>query len=68
MEPGLAARTRIGLVDASKPPLPAEAVGQHDLLAAPFRYVPPTPARFRVAHVEGQARVMCAPLSLIRVA
>lgn len=41
------------MLDASKPPLPAEAVGQHYLLAAPFRYVSPTPSRFRAAHMPG---------------
>ena len=41
------------MLDVSKPHLPAEAVGQHYLLAAPFRYVPPIPSRFRAAYMPG---------------
>jgi hypothetical protein len=35
------------LLEASKPPLPAEAQGQHFLLFTPFRYRSPFPSRFR---------------------
>jgi hypothetical protein len=41
------------MLETSKPPLPAEAAGLHCLLAAPFRYVPPTPSRFRTANMPG---------------
>ena len=41
------------MLESSKPPLPAEASGLHYLLAAPFRYVPQTPSRFRAAHMPG---------------
>ena len=41
------------MLDASKPPLPPEAQGIHYLLAAPFRYLPPTGSRFRSAHMPG---------------
>jgi len=41
------------LLDASKPPLPPEARGTHYLLAAPFRYLPPTGSRFRSPHMPG---------------
>ena len=41
------------MLDASKPPLPLEAQGIHYLLAAPFRYLPPTGSRFRSAHMPG---------------
>ncbi len=41
------------MLESSKPPLPAEAAGLHCLLAAPFRYVPQTPSRFRAAHMPG---------------
>ena len=41
------------LLDESKPPLPTEAQGQHYLLAAPFRYWPKTPSRFRAAGTPG---------------
>jgi len=36
-----------GLLEASKPPLPAEAAGQHFLLFTPFRYRSRFPSRFR---------------------
>lgn len=35
------------LLEASKPPLPPEAKGQHFLLFTPFRYRSPFPSRFR---------------------
>lgn len=35
------------LLEASKPPLPPEAKGQHYLLFTPFRYRSPYPSRFR---------------------
>jgi hypothetical protein len=35
------------LLEASKPPVPAEAQGQHYLLFTPFRYRSPHPSRFR---------------------
>ena len=41
------------MLDASKPPLPPEAQGTHYLLAAPFRYLPPTGSRFRSTHMPG---------------
>ncbi|MCB1974876.1 MAG: RES family NAD+ phosphorylase, partial [Burkholderiaceae bacterium] len=41
------------MLDASKPPLPPEAQGIHYLLAAPFRYLPPTGSRFRSTHMPG---------------
>ena len=40
------------MLDASKPP-PPEAQGIHYLLAAPFRYLPPTGSRFRSPHMPG---------------
>jgi hypothetical protein len=36
-----------GLLDQSKPPLPAEAADLHYLLATPFRYASPIGSRFR---------------------
>ena len=50
------------MLDASKPPLPAEADGLHDLLAAPFRDVPPTPSRFRAAWAIGQGLFPASPV------
>ena len=41
------------MLDDSKPPLPPEALGTHYLLAAPFRYLPPTGSRFRSPHMPG---------------
>ena len=41
------------MLEASKPPLPANAVGLHYLLAAPFRYVPQTGSRFRSVNSLG---------------
>ena len=41
------------MLDDSKPPLPPEALGTHYLLAAPFRYLPPTGSRFRSQHMPG---------------
>lgn len=41
------------LLDASKPPLPAQAAGAHYLLSTPFRYVSPWPSRFRRPHEPG---------------
>ena len=41
------------MLEGSKPPVPAEAEGLHYLLAAPFRYVPPTGSRFRAANTPG---------------
>ena len=41
------------LLETSKPPLPPQAIGSHYLLAAPFRYVPPTGSRFRAVNSPG---------------
>jgi hypothetical protein len=41
------------LLETSKPPLPHQAIGSHYLLAAPFRYVPPTGSRFRAVNSPG---------------
>lgn len=41
------------LLDAAKPPLPAEARGLHYLLATPFRYRSPHASRFRAAGEAG---------------
>lgn len=41
------------MLEASKPPLPPEAVGLHYLLAAPFRYVPQSGSRFRSINSPG---------------
>jgi len=41
------------LLEASKPPLPPEAKGQHFLLFTPFRYRSPYPSRFRRATDPG---------------
>ena len=41
------------MLEASKPPLPAQAKGSHYLLAAPFRYVPQTASRFRAVNSAG---------------
>lgn len=41
------------MLEDSKPPLPAEAIGLHYLLAAPFRYVPMTGSRFRGVNSPG---------------
>ena len=41
------------LLEASKPPLPAEAKEQHYLLFTPFRYLSPYPSRFRRATDPG---------------
>ena len=41
------------LLEDSKPPLPAGAGGLHYLLFTPFRYVSPTPSRFRRAYDKG---------------
>ena len=41
------------LLEASKPPLPAAALGLHHLLNTPFRYRSPHPSRFRKAGEPG---------------
>lgn len=41
------------MLEASKPPLPAQAKDFHYLLAAPFRYVPQTGSRFRAVNSAG---------------
>ncbi|HJW10957.1 MAG TPA: RES family NAD+ phosphorylase [Albitalea sp.] len=41
------------ILEASKPPLPAEAAHLHPLLATPFRYRSPHPSRFRRAGEPG---------------
>jgi hypothetical protein len=41
------------MLETSKPPLPLEFVGVHYLLAAPFRYLPPTGSRFRSPGAPG---------------
>jgi hypothetical protein len=41
------------MLETSKPPLPPQATGSHDLLAAPFRYVPQTGSRFRAVNSPG---------------
>ena len=41
------------LLEASKPPLPAEARGRHYLIFTPFRYRSPVPSRFRRASDPG---------------
>ncbi len=42
-----------GLLDTSKPPLPAAAEGLHPLIATPFRYRSPHGSRFRAAGEPG---------------
>lgn len=62
------------LLEASKPPLPAQACGLHYLLATPFRYPPRFPggSRFRAAtdpgvfHGAGEQRTACAELGYWR--
>jgi hypothetical protein len=62
------------LLEASKPPLPAEARGRHYLLATPFRYPPRYPggSRFRAATDPGvfygadEPRTACAELGYWR--
>lgn len=41
------------ILDASKPPLPAECSGLHYLLYTPFRYPSPMASRFRRGHEQG---------------
>jgi hypothetical protein len=41
------------ILEASKPPLPAECRRLHYLLQTPFRYPAPVPSRFRRAHEAG---------------
>lgn len=41
------------LLDAAKPPLPADARGLHYLLVTPYRYRSPHPSRFRAAGEAG---------------
>ena len=41
------------MLESNKPPLPAQALGIHYLLAAPFRYVPQTGSRFRGVNTPG---------------
>lgn len=41
------------LLETSKPPLPAQAVDYHYLLAAPFRYCSPQGSRFRANNDSG---------------
>ncbi len=41
------------MLEGSKPPIPMAAEGLHYLLAAPFRYIPPTGSRFRAPHAPG---------------
>lgn len=41
------------LLEGSKPPWPAQAAGQHYLIATPFRYRPRHESRFRVAGSPG---------------
>jgi RES domain len=41
------------LLEASKPPLPPAAAGQHYLIATPFRYRSPHASRFRAANEPG---------------
>lgn len=41
------------ILDASKPPLPAECGGLHYLLYTPFRYPSPMASRFRRGHEQG---------------
>ncbi len=41
------------LLEASKPPLPAQGQGQHYLIGTPFRYRPRHESRFRVAGSPG---------------
>ena len=60
------------LLDASKPPLPADARGLHYLLATPFRYVSPVGSRFRAPANSGiwygaeAQRTACAELGFWR--
>jgi hypothetical protein len=41
------------LLEASKPPVPADALGRHYLVFTPFRYRSPFPSRFRRPHDAG---------------
>lgn len=41
------------MLETSKPPMPEQGKGMHYLLAAPFRYVPQTPSRFRALLTPG---------------
>jgi len=57
------------LLEASKPPLAAEAKPLHYLLATPFRYTSPWPSRFRAPHEPGvwygshELRTACAEVA-----
>lgn len=57
------------ILEDSKPPLPPEAVGQHYLLATPFRYTSPHPSRFRPAGQPGiwygcdEPQTVCAEIA-----
>ncbi|HEX3914329.1 MAG TPA: RES family NAD+ phosphorylase [Steroidobacteraceae bacterium] len=60
------------ILEASKPPLPADAVDLHYLLATPFRYVSPIGSRFRAPADAGvwygaeNERTACAELGFWR--
>lgn len=41
------------MLETSKPPMPEQGEGLHYLLAAPFRYLPQTPSRFRAVNMPG---------------
>lgn len=41
------------MLEGAKPPMPEHGQGLHYLLAAPFRYLPQTPSRFRAVNTPG---------------
>lgn len=60
------------ILEASKPPLPAAAIGRHFLLGTPFRYRSPHASRFRTASAPGiwygaeAVRTACAEVAYWR--
>lgn len=63
-----------GMLEASKPPLPAERMpGQHYLLVTPFRYAPQRSSRFRAVGQRGvwygsrELRAACAEVAYWRM-
>ncbi len=62
------------MLEASKPPLPADRTpGQHYLLVTPFRYAPQRPSRFRAVGQRGvwygarELRAACAEVAYWRM-